>query len=446
MAAVALQQVGAPLQGAKEVEPAVGPAGALPLAVVLEADHKHRAGVLLGQAGGHDAHHPLVPGLVRQHQAVILLPAGQQGQALVENLQLHRLTLAVELTQLVGQQLGLAVVLGEDELRRGHRPAHPAGGVDPGGETVAHGGGGDGPVQGTRLHHEGVQPTAAGFFQVVQAHPDNGAVLPQKLHHVGHGAHGGQVGVLLEEGAVPLFPPQGHHQFQGHPHPGQILEGIGAVLPVGVHHRHGGGNLLLALVMVGDNHIYAQAAGVGHPLHGGDAAVHGNHQAHPLPGQFLHRLPVDPVALGQAVGDVVAHVTALGAEIMGEQTGGGDAVHVVVAVDCDLLPVAQGAANPGGGQVHVFHQEGVLKLVLPAGEETLGLCQVGHPPGTESGGHQGGDPLPFHGFIGLLGPLCDVPLLVFHDWDLGSGNFLSLLPCPGGAKKEKMQITIHITG
>lgn len=59
-------------------------------------------------------------------------------------------------------------------------------------------------------------------------------------------------------------PPRAHHQFQGHPHPGQILEGIGAVLPVGVHHRHGGGNLLLALVMVGDNHIYAQAAGVGH--------------------------------------------------------------------------------------------------------------------------------------------------------------------------------------
>ena len=51
---------------------------------------------------------------------------------------------------------------------------------------------------------------------MVEPHPDDGAVLPQKLHHVGHRAHGGQVGVLLEEGVVALFAPQGHHQFQGH--------------------------------------------------------------------------------------------------------------------------------------------------------------------------------------------------------------------------------------
>ena len=79
---------------------------------------------------------PWCQALSASTMAVILLPAGQQGQALVENLQLHRLTLAVELAQLVGQQLGLAVCPRvRMQLRRGHRPAHPAGGVDPGGQS-----------------------------------------------------------------------------------------------------------------------------------------------------------------------------------------------------------------------------------------------------------------------------------------------------------------------
>ena len=354
VAAVVLQQVGALLQGREEVKVLAGPAGALAPAILLQADHKHRAGVLLGQAGGHNTHHPLVPGLVRQHQAVVLLPPGQHGQALVKDLQLHGLALAVEFAQGMGHGLGLVGVLGEDELHGHGRLAHAAGGVDPRGEAVPHGGGVDGPVQGTRLHHQGVQPPAAGLFQVVEPHPDDGAVLPQKLHHVGHRAHGGQVGVLLEEGVVALLASQGHHQFQGHAHPGQVFEGVGAILPVGVHHRHGGGEFLLALVVVGDHQVDAQFLGVLHLFHGGDAAVHGDDEANPFLGQAVHRLPVHPIAFGQAVGDIVAHVPSLVPQVVGEQAGGGDAVHVIVPIDCHLFSVAQGPANARHGQVHIL--------------------------------------------------------------------------------------------
>ena len=385
---------------------------------------------------------PLVPGLVRQHQAVVLLPPGQHGQALVKDLQLHRLALAVELAQVVGHALGLVGVVGEDELHRHGGLAHAPGGVEPGGEAVAHRGGVDGPVQGARLHHQGVQPPAAGLFQVVQAHPDDGAVLPQQLHHIGHRAHGGQVGVLLEEGVVVLLPSQGHHQLQGHPHAGQFLEGVGAVPPVGVHHRHGGGEGLLALVVVGDDHVDPQLLGVVHLLHGGDAAVHGDDEAHPLAGQVLDGLPVDPVPLGEAVGDIIAHVPALAAQVVGEQGRGGDAVHVIVAIHGDFFSVAQRPVEPGHGQVHVLHPEGVLQLVLPAGEEDPHLVQVGHPSGAEGEGHQKRDPLPLHFLADLLGSLRDIPLLILHPWDLCLGKFNpSNRPSRGGRKKNATIIT-----
>ena len=413
VAAVALQEVAALLQGAEEVDPPVGPAGALALSVGLEADHEHRAGELLGQPGGHDAHHPLVPGLVRQHQAVVLPVRVQPAQALVEDIQLHRLAGAVEVAELLGQQLRLGGVLGEDEVRGGLGLAHAPRGVDPGGEAVAHGGGVDVPVQSPRLGHEGVEPPAVGLFQVAQAHPDDGAVLPQQGHHVGHGAHGGQVGVLPEELVRPV-PAQGHHQLQGHPHAGQVLEGIGAVLPVGVHHCHGLGQALLALVVVGDDHVHPQGGCVGRLLHGGDAAVHGDDQGDSPLRQGPDRGRIHPVALVQPVGDVILHPGPPGAEVVGQQAGGGDPVHVIVPVDGDLLPGLQGPLHPGHRSVHVLHEEGVPELIRAAGQKGPGLGQILHPPGAQSRRHQGGHALIPEGPIGPVGPCCDVPLLVFH--------------------------------
>ena len=153
---------------------------------------------------------------------------------------------------------------------------------------------------------------------------------------------------------VALLASQGHHQFQGHAHPGQVFEGVGAVFPVGVHHRHGGGEFLLALVVVGDHQVDAQFLGVLHLFHGGDAAVHSDDEANPFLGQAVHRLPVHPIAFGQAVGDIVAHVPSLVPQVVGEQAGGGDAVHVIVPIDCHLFSVAQGPANARHGQVHIL--------------------------------------------------------------------------------------------
>ena len=86
----------------------------------------------------------------------------------------------------------------------------------------------------------------------------DGPVLAGHLHHVGHGADGGQRAVAGEQGLLPVRPAQSQHQLQRHAAAGQMLEGVRAVRPVGVHHSHGPGQDLPALVVVGDDHVQPQ--------------------------------------------------------------------------------------------------------------------------------------------------------------------------------------------
>ena len=70
--AEAVQQVRAGFQSGKQVEPAVGAAGAL-AGAVLQMDHEAGGGVFFAEAGGYDAHHALMPFLTGKHQRVPLL-------------------------------------------------------------------------------------------------------------------------------------------------------------------------------------------------------------------------------------------------------------------------------------------------------------------------------------------------------------------------------------
>ena len=70
--AEAVQQVRAGFQRGKQVEPAVGAAGAL-AGAVLQMDHEAGGGVFFTETGGYDAHHALMPFLTGKHQRVPLL-------------------------------------------------------------------------------------------------------------------------------------------------------------------------------------------------------------------------------------------------------------------------------------------------------------------------------------------------------------------------------------
>ena len=302
-AASSQQQVLAALQRSKQVEAAPAAAGALAGGAV-QVDHKAGAGILLGKAAGHDAHHALMPAAALQHQRAAVA-VGQVGDHLlrlgVDGL-LHVLALAVQSAQLTGHALRLRRIGTQQQLRRLVGGAHAARRVDAGRQHEADLHGGDLPAGQAGLLQKGVEPDKIGVVDGGKAPGHDGTVLAGHLHHVGHGADGGQRAVAGKQGLLPVRPAQSQHQLQRHTAAGQMLEGIAAVGPVGVHHRGGMGQRLLALVVVGDDHIHAQRVGEVHLLHAGDAAVHGDQQAGALAVQVLDGITAQSVAILDAAG------------------------------------------------------------------------------------------------------------------------------------------------
>ena len=161
-----------------------------------------------------------------------------------------------------------------------------------------------------------------------------------------------------------------------------MLKGIGAIPPAGVHHRCGRGKLLFALVVVGDDDVQPQALGVLSLLDGGDAAVYSDDDRRALFSQPLHRPLVQAVALLQTIGDIGQNFATLAAEEIGKQTGGGNAVHIIIPIDGDGLALLQSGLQPFDGLVHVGHLHRVMKL-LPLIEQPPGPRRIGNAPGGE---------------------------------------------------------------
>ena len=124
-------------------------------------------------------------------------------------------------------------------------------------------------------------------------------------------------------------------------------------------------------MVVGDDHVDADLRGVRSLLDGGDAAVDRYDKAYALRLERVERGAVEPVALLVPVGDIGHTLDPLAAQIVRDKAGGGDAVHIIVAVDCDGLPVPYRAQDALVRLVHVQHQHGVAQQLLPAGDKRL---------------------------------------------------------------------------
>ena len=329
------------------------------------------------------------------------------------DLLLHGLPFPVEGAHLPGHVLGPGGVVCEEEVRRQLRLPHAPGGVDPGGQDEADLGGGQARLRQARLPQEGPEAQKRGLPHRLQPPADDGAVLPGHEHHVRHRADGGQGAVALEEG-LRLGLPQGQDQLEGHAHPGQVLEGVGAVAPAGVHHGHRLRQYLLALVVVGDDQVQSDLPREAGLLHAGDAAVDGDHQGHALVPEGPQCVPPQAVAVLDAAGDVLDAVRPLGAQVVDQEDGGGDAVHVVVAEDGHALPPLQGQTDAPDRLVHILHEEGgVLQMPLPD-QEGPGFAGCLHAPGGHHGGEQAGVARRVEPLRRRLVKRRRVPLGVFH--------------------------------
>ena len=152
------------------------------------------------------------------------------------------------------------------------------------------------------------------------------------------------------------------------------MQSTGAVDPLGVQNGYGAGNLLGREVVVADDEIHAFRLCIGNLFRGLDAAVQGDDEADALVGRQIDPLDRDAVPFGIAVRDVEHQVFVpdLAQELV-DQRDGRAAVHVVVAVDHDLLIVRHGALDPLDRLVHVLHQEGIVQVRETRSKELLRL-------------------------------------------------------------------------
>jgi len=191
----------------------------------------------------------------------------------------------------------------------------------------------------------------------------------QRLHHeVAEGfAHAVALGHLLADGP---------DQLEGHADARQVA--IAELLPgqLRVEHVGCGRQLLAGLVMVGDDHVQAQSAGVSHLLDGRDTAVDRHHHLGATVGELLERLAAEPVALLDTVGDVDVDVGAQVAQAPHQQRGGADAVGVVVAEDGDAPPRAHGVEQEIRRRGDLAVPAGVVQFVQGGLKEALGCGRL----------------------------------------------------------------------
>ena len=379
-------------------------------------DHEAGGGIFLTEAGGHDAHHALMPVLAGEDQGVALLRPQlfNLGHGIGADGLFHRLPFPVQVAQLPGQVLRFSGIGLLQEVGGQVGSPHATGGVDPGGEDEADLDGGDGLAQQARFLQKGVDAHKVRVGQGGQAAGDDGAVFSLHPHNVGHGADGGQGAVPGEEGVFPVRPAQGQHQLQRHAYTGQVFEGIGVVGPVGVHHRHGPRQFLFTFVVVRYHGVHADGGGEVHLLIAGDAAVHGDHQGGALVPQTLDGVLGKAVAVLDPPGDVPQAADTAAFQVIQQQHRGGDTVHIVVAEHGDDLIIGHGLLNPGHSLVHIPHQHGGYGQ----GAFTLQRLGSGLGSGDAPGGQHGGQQAGVARFLQerrvLLRRCSNVPFLIFH--------------------------------
>ena len=201
----------------------------------------------------------------------------------------------------------------------------------------------------------------------MQTFRDKNAVFAHDGHDVRDRAERDKVGVAVEHRVRVAV--ERADQLECHTHAREAVERIGVPGLLAVDDRFGLGQLVVALVMVGDDDLHAKLARERDLLVRGDARVHGYHQARAASVQLLHRLPRQAVALAQTVRDIIFTGCARRAQVIDQRAGRGDAVDIVVSVDHDALAALDRAANDTDRPVHVVHGERVVQTAALTAEK-----------------------------------------------------------------------------
>ena len=177
------------------------------------------------------------------------------------------------------------------------------------------------------------------------------AVFTGQRHHIGDGPHGDKVGIALQNGQ--LISAAGTDQLECNTDTGEMRICIGVIRAFRVNDGTGlGDGTVFALMMVCNHEIETETPGENRLFRGGYAAVNGDDEGTALFPESLQGRGVQTVPFVTAVGDVPAAIHPAASQIVREKAGGGDAVHVIVAVDRDTFLLLNRPENPVAGFLH----------------------------------------------------------------------------------------------
>ena len=299
---------------------------------------------------------PVAPG---DKQRIVALP-GEVALDLLAGFLVDLLLLllpdAVERLELRGALVGVDDMLGFKQLQRDVRIADPAGGVDARRHAESDVGRGQLGAQ-LRTFDQGPDTGANLPPQRFDAVFDHDPVFAEERNDIGDGSEGDIVEHLFEPGlesAEIVFAPvfdEGVRELEGGSGSGEELEVFEFGIDLRVDDRDGVRQLLSGLVMVGDDDVDAAAHGLVDGVAAGDAAVDGDEHAGGSEGveRLLERFRREAVPVVEPVRNERVDICAVLPQDEGEQSAGGNAVSVVVAVDQNGFFVGDGVPQPFGG-------------------------------------------------------------------------------------------------
>ena len=309
--------------------------------VAVSGEHDGRTEVDFRESGGDDADDTFLPSLVIEHDAGVVLLALQSrydavgflGHLLVDVLALFVVFIdmfrhadggrEVSLHQEVNAELTIlhtsrcvdARTYLEDDVAHRDLSSIESADVD-----------------------DGAQAHARIGVELLQAMEGKDAVLVGHRHDVGSDAYGTEVEQWNESGernVVVLG--ESLHELESHAASTEMLEWEGVVGSLRVEDSHSRWHHLVRNVVITDDEVYAKTLGIFYLLDGLDATVKDDDKFDTRLVRKVDSLLAHSISLVIAVGDVVVDVGIELLQELKDQSNGGAAIHIVVAIDQDAL-------------------------------------------------------------------------------------------------------------
>ena len=189
-------------------------------------------------------------------------------------------------------------------------------------------------------------------------------VLIHQRHDVRGDTHHQQIQQrqdLLKGDAVALG--VGLYQLKTDTTPRQLVEGVGAIVPLGIQDGYGLRNLLGRKMVVANDEIDPLTLCIDNLLGSLDSAVQGDDQRDTLAGGVINTLARNTVSLRVAVGDIEREVfvSDLAQELV-DQSHRSGSIHVIISVHHNLLAISDGLLHALNRLLHILHQEGIVQV------------------------------------------------------------------------------------